>query len=60
MIGRNEIRLNMATMLEAVQLWLDKNFVNAPKAHEIQTETSGHSKTFTIIVEPEDGKENDS
>lgn len=35
MLGTNTFTLNKATMLAAMQLWLDANFKTPPKAEDI-------------------------
>lgn len=52
MIGNNEIRLNKATMLEAIQLWLDKKFAvgQAPVAFDVMAD----GDCFSVDVKSKD------
>ena len=40
MIGNNEIHINQATMLEAVNLWLAAKFKTAPNAIDVRKNTN--------------------
>lgn len=52
MIGNNELQLNEATMIEAVQMWVNANFTNPPKVTSIDVDKSGsYAKTFIIHVD---------
>ena len=51
MIGNNEMRINEATMMEAVQLWLNDQFKVPPKVISVeQSKTGSYPKEFTIQV----------
>ena len=51
MIGNNEFILNEATMMEAVQLWLNDQFKVPPTVTSIeQSKTGSYSKEFTVKV----------
>lgn len=51
----NELNLNEATMIEAVQFWLNNQWVTsaAPKVTSVVMESArrGHSWTFIVTVE---------
>ena len=59
MKGNNELRLNEATMIEALQLWLDSKFAkDAPRVTSVEAINSGaYCKEFSIKVtdEPKPG-----
>lgn len=59
MKGNNELRLNEATMIEALQLWLDSKFTkDAPRVTSVEAIHSGtYCKEFSIKVtdEPKPG-----
>jgi hypothetical protein len=48
--GNNEIHLNRATMVEAVQLWLGHTFKNPPEARRVEQHTDGHTDVFVLTV----------
>lgn len=52
MKGNNELRLNEATMIEALQLWLDSKFVKAaPRVTGIEEISTGtYCKEFKVKV----------
>ena len=51
MTGNNEIKINEATMIEAVQLWLNDQFKSPPKVTSVeQVQAGSYSKEFTIKV----------
>lgn len=51
MKGNNELHLNEATMIEAVQYWLNSRFVNAaPVVHGISGGKDSYSKIFVVSV----------
>ena len=51
MIGNNEILINEATMMEAVQLWLNDQFKVPPQVISVeQGKTGSYSKEFTVKV----------
>lgn len=53
MLGNNTIRLNKATMLAAMQLWLDANFKTPPKAENIcYLPTDGGVFELTAAAKP--------
>lgn len=49
--GNNDLRLNAATMVKAVQLWVDATFVNAPLVTSVHVETNGSVQTFIVKTE---------
>jgi hypothetical protein len=52
MIGHNSFRLNEATMIEAVQEWLDKRMPGEKqRVVAIEVEHSSSCKTFEINLE---------
>ena len=56
MKGNNELRINEATMMEAVQLWLDSKFKENPptvKAVEQSSDPGGYSKVFQVKLSSE-------
>jgi hypothetical protein len=58
MIGNNELQLNEATMIEAVQFWVNANFTNPPRVQSIDmTKGGSYSKTFTVCVDGGEKKE---
>jgi len=57
MRGNNKIYINQATMLEAIQIWLDAEFINAPGVFEVRKDneapaSGGTGERFVIIVGP--------
>jgi len=51
MKGSNDLILNEATMIEAVQFWLDSKMVpQAPKVTGVKAKDDGYSKTFTVSI----------
>jgi len=56
MKGNNEFILNQATMLNAVQLWLNDQFKIPPTATSVeQTGTGSYSREFTVkVASPEE------
>lgn len=59
MKGNNTLVLNTATMLEAVQLWLDANFKNPPIADTVHERNDGGSPSFHVRVKdrPQDASD---
>mgnify|MGYP001248570355 CR=1 FL=1 len=54
MIGNNSLQLNEATMIQALQFWLDSQFINkAPIVTAISC-ASGPSKVFCVSLESND------
>lgn len=51
MKGTNEIKMNLSTVLEAMQLWLDSKFKNPPQARAFEEESG--SDLFVLMVEGE-------
>lgn len=52
MKGSNSLILNEATMIEAVQFWLDSKMVqHAPKVTGVNAKTDVYSKTFTVSLD---------
>ncbi len=51
MIGMNELRLNEATMIQAVQEWLDRKMPHgAPKVRNVKTDKSGYDEVFIVTL----------
>lgn len=50
MIGNNELHLNQATLIQAMQEWLDKRLLGyAPKVTAVKSESKGYSvETFIV------------
>lgn len=49
MKGNNELRLNHATMIEALQLWVNANFVVPVKVESVdQLANSTYCKDFSV------------
>lgn len=59
MKGNNELRLNHATMIEALQMWIEHQFAqNAPRVVSVEElSSSGYCKEFSVRVtdEPKEG-----
>jgi len=53
MKGSNTFVLNEATMMEAIQFWLNSKMINAPKVTGINIGREGFSKTFDILLSSE-------
>lgn len=52
MKGNNELILNEATMIEAVQFWLDSKMVaRAPKVTGISAKNEGYNQTFAVSLD---------
>jgi len=52
MKGNNELRLNDATVIEALQEYFDKRFTGAPvRVTSVKRESSGYDSTFIVLVE---------
>lgn len=52
MKGSNELILNEATMIEAVQYWLDSRMIPvAPKVTGVKSRTENYDKTFEIALD---------
>ena len=52
MKGFNKLVLNEATMIEAVQLWVDRTYVErGPLVTCITSKSDAYSKTFTISLD---------
>ncbi len=49
MLGTNEMQLNEATMIEAVQLWLDSKMPKSPRVSSVKS-SNGYVHPFTIIL----------
>ncbi len=58
MKGSNNLILNQATMIEAVQYWLDAQMVKAPKVTGVKRDTTGLGDLFKIELNSDsvDGK----
>lgn len=50
MKGNNEIHMNQATMVEAMQLWLEHTFKNPPEALRVKQKSDGHTDVFVLTV----------
>lgn len=49
MLGSNELRINEATMMEAVQLWLDSTFKeNPPRVESVSEVGDNYSRVFQL------------
>jgi len=51
MKGSNKLELNEATMIEAIQFWLDSQFISgkSPKVIAIKADsTTGYTRTFLV------------
>ena len=60
MKGSNDLILNEATMIEAMQFWLDSRMVPpSPKVTGVKAKVDGYSSTFTIALNA-DAKDSDS
>ena len=58
MKGSNELRLNEATIIEALQMWLDKKMpdgLQMVKSVSLSAESYG-TKTFSVLVEEKEAK----
>lgn len=53
MVGANELLLNHATMLKAVELWLADQFKKPPKPTRVSTVPNGASVDFKVNVTAE-------
>lgn len=53
MKGSNDLILNEATMIEAIQYWLNAQMVKAPTVTSVKRETSGLSDQFRIELDSE-------
>ncbi len=52
MIGNNEIKINQATMIEAIQEYFDKRYTSKIKITKVTGSTiNNYSETFSIEVE---------
>lgn len=54
MTGENTLKLNQETMVEALQTWVDKTFVNPPKVMKVMKvvkQEGQYVEDFEIIVE---------
>ena len=53
MKGSNELHLNQATIIEAIQEYLDKRYTPKPRVVSVSTESKGYGEKqkFTVIVE---------
>lgn len=55
MKGKNEIKINQLTMLEAINLWLADKFKIPPVATDVSSDNSISPGSFTIKIDaPED------
>jgi hypothetical protein len=51
MVGYNEIKINPATMLEAINLWLVDQFKDPPKAVSVVADSATFRDGFVVRVE---------
>ena len=51
MVGTNTLELNEATMIEAVQYWLNAQLVNSAPVVTSITMGAGMAKTFSVQIE---------
>jgi len=52
MIGSNDLILNEATMIEALQFWLDSEMAQpTPKVTGVKSKESGYGSTFTVSLD---------
>lgn len=51
MQGKNDIILNTATMIEAVQLWLDAQMHHAPKVTGVTQKGQGYNNSFEVTLD---------
>jgi len=57
MVGSNELHLNEATIIEALQFWLDAKLkVPVPTVTGVKTNDAYGSKTFVVSVSSEADK----
>lgn len=55
MQGNNEFRLNEATVMEAIQFWLNSAMLTEEKRVQVtavKQQDDGYSKVFVVNVEP--------
>jgi hypothetical protein len=55
MQGSNEFRLNEATMMEALQFWMNRSMLTEEKhvkVTSVKQQDDGYSKVFVVNVEP--------
>lgn len=53
MIGNNEFKFNQATMIEALQLWCDKNFVAPPIVTAVKIDNTLDDSFRVLVKQPE-------
>lgn len=51
MIGNNELRLNLATMFEALNEWAEKHLTDKVNIVGVEQQTSGYDVTFVVKIE---------
>jgi len=51
MKGRNELRVNQATMMEVAQRWVDETIKSKPTVKEVIYDTSTAAHTFKLVLE---------
>lgn len=52
MKGKNDLILNEATIIEAVQFWLDSKMVkNTPTVTSVKSAKDGYSMTFIVSLD---------
>lgn len=52
MKGSNDLILNTATMIEAMQFYLDSKMIpRAPKVTDVKAKADGHSTQFTVSLD---------
>jgi hypothetical protein len=55
MIGNNQLNLNPATVMQALQEWINKRMGdNAPKVVSITVDRQGYGETFCVGLESPD------
>lgn len=56
MTGNNELRLNKATMIRAVQEWIDRTFTEGNRATVADVTASGakYDEMFTVMLTDQD------
>jgi hypothetical protein len=52
--GNNTIEMNESTMIEAVQLLLDRDAPGAGTVKSVKSKSGGYSELFTVSVEKDE------
>lgn len=51
MKGNNELRINHATMIEALQLWVDSKFIGPPRVESVeQLSNTNYCREFSVKI----------